>query len=65
MEPGEFAFRTRFDPVSGETEYEECLILQYNTDTDRAKVAFESNNGYGDIETHVPGDKLAEERAEE
>lgn len=58
MEAGSVAFVSSFDPVSGETDYEECLVMEMNKDAGKAKVAYATENGYGKVENFVPTDSL-------
>lgn len=64
MQPGDVVFRESFDPVEGETEYTECLILVLNEESGKAKVAFSSPYGYGEIKNFVPVNELTEEAEE-
>lgn len=58
MNHGENAVFSELDE-NGETVETEVLILAYNTDTEKAMVAFPTEAGYTDVRNFVPTSKLS------
>lgn len=65
MEASDIVYHATFDPVSGETEYDECLVMEINEEAGKAKVAYATPNGYGNVENFVLTDNLTASKEEE